>query len=226
MPDFTREAAHGGRVAGVDEVGRGPLAGPVVAAAVVFPGGVPELLAPLLDDSKRLTASQRERALAALRASGAAEIAVAAASVSEIARLNVLHASLLAMRRAVARLPAAPDLALVDGNQPPALPCPVRCVVGGDALSLSIAAASIAAKVTRDRLMARLDRRHPGYGWASNMGYGTAAHREALWRLGATAAPPRRVRRSGKAGYGISRPALGAEGSVPSHPTARTTPCP
>ena len=187
MPDFTREAAHGGRVAGVDEAGRGPLAGPVIAAAVVFPGGVPESLAPLLDDSKRLSAAQRERALAAMRASGAAEIAVAAASVTEIARLNVLRASLLAMRRAVARLPTPPDLALVDGNQPPSLPCPVRCVVGGDGLSLSIAAASIAAKVTRDGLMAQLDRRHPGYGWARNAGYGTAAHREALRRLGATA---------------------------------------
>ena len=187
MPDFTREAANGGRVAGVDEAGRGPLAGPVVAAAVVFPGGVPESLAPLLGDSKTLLAGQRERALAAMRASGAAEIAVAAASVAEITRLNVLRASLLAMRRAVARLPTPPDLALVDGNQPPSLPCPVRCVVGGDGLSLSIAAASIAAKVTRDGLMAQLDRRHPGYGWARNAGYGTAAHREALRRLGATA---------------------------------------
>ena len=186
MPDFTREAAHGGRVAGVDEVGRGPLAGPVVAAAVVFPRGVPDALAPLLDDSKRLSAAARERALAAMLASGAAEIAVAAASVSEIARLNVLGAALLAMRRAVERLPALPQLALVDGNQPPALPCPVRCLVGGDGLSLSIAAASIAAKVARDSLMARLDGRHPGYGWASNAGYGTAAHLAALRRLGPT----------------------------------------
>ena len=186
MPDFTREAAHGGRVAGVDEVGRGPLAGPVVAAAVVFPQGVPGSLAALLDDSKRLSAPARERALAAMRASGAAEIAVAAASVPEIARLNVLGASLLAMRRAVERLPARPDLALVDGNQTPSLPCPVRCLVGGDGLSLSIAAASIAAKVVRDKLMRRLDKRHPGYGWASNAGYGTAAHLAALHRLGPT----------------------------------------
>ena len=198
MPDFTREAAHGGRVAGVDEVGRGPLAGPVVAAAVVFPRGVPDALAPLLDDSKRLSAAARERALAAMLASGAAEIAVAAASVSEIARLNVLGAALLAMRRAVERLPALPQLALVDGNQPPALPCPVRCLVGGDGLSLSIAAASIAAKVARDSLMTRLDGRHPGYGWASNAGYGTAAHLAALRRLGPT--------RHHRAGFGPMPP--------------------
>jgi ribonuclease HII len=201
-PDFTREAAHGGRVAGVDEVGRGPLAGPVVAAAVVFPCGVPLALAPLLDDSKRLTAAQREAALAAIRASGAAEIAVAAASVTEIARLNILGASLLAMRRAVARLAPPPDIALVDGDRPPpGLPCPVRCVVGGDGLSLSIAAASIAAKVVRDRLMARLGQRYPGYGWAANAGYGTAAHRAALGRLGPT--------RHHRAGFGAVRVASG-----------------
>lgn len=196
-PDFTREAAHGGRVAGVDEVGRGPLAGPVVAAAVVFPYGVPDALAPLLDDSKRLSAAARERALTAMRASGVAEIAVAAASVAEIARLNVLGAALLAMRRAVERLPAPPHLALVDGNQPPTLPCPVHCLIRGDGLSLSIAAASIAAKVARDRLMARLDSRHPGYGWASNAGYGTAAHLAALQRLGST--------RHHRAGFGPVR---------------------
>lgn len=197
MPDFTREAAHGGRVAGVDEVGRGPLAGPVLAAAVVFPRGVPDALAPLLDDSKKLSAAQRELAFAALLASGAAEIAIAAASVAEIARLNVLGATLLAMRRAVARLPSLPDMALVDGNQPPTLACAVRCVVCGDGLSLSIAAASIAAKVARDRLMVRLDLRHPGYGWASNVGYATAAHRAALRRLGAT--------RHHRAGFGAVR---------------------
>ena len=182
-PDFTREARHGGRVAGVDEAGRGPLAGPVVAAAVVFPGGVPDALAALLDDSKKLSAAARESAYSALRVSGA-EIGVGAASVAEIARLNILHASLLAMRRAVLRLPATPDLALVDGNQAPALPCSVTCCVGGDALSLSIAAASIVAKVIRDRAMARLGRRYPGYGWAANAGYGTATHRAALLALG------------------------------------------
>ncbi len=186
MPDFCLETAAGGRVAGVDEAGRGPLAGPVVAAAVVFPDGVPAALAALLDDSKKLTADRRERALAALRAQDGIEIGIGAASVAEIARLNILQAALLAMRRAVARLPAPPDLALIDGNKAPNLPCPARCVIGGDAISLSIAAASIVAKVVRDRAMARLDARHPGYGWSGNAGYGTAPHRDALRRLGAT----------------------------------------
>jgi ribonuclease HII len=186
MPNFALEKAAGGRVAGVDEVGRGPLAGPVVAAAVVFPTGVPRKLAVLLDDSKKLTAQQRGVAFDALRASGRAEIAVAAASVTEIDRLNILRAALLAMCRAVARLPAPPDFALVDGNVPPGLACPVRCVVGGDARCLSIAAASIVAKVVRDRAMARLAVRWPGYGWETNAGYATEFHRAALLRLGPT----------------------------------------
>ena len=186
MPDFSIESAHGGLVAGVDEAGRGPLAGPVVAAAVVFEGGVPDALALLLDDSKQLDPQQRATAYAALHASGAARIAVGAASVAEIGRINILRASLLAMARAVARLPTLPDLAIVDGNMPPTLACPVRCVVGGDGLSLSIAAASIVAKVTRDRAMARLARRCPGYGWDTNAGYATPPHRAALRALGVT----------------------------------------
>ncbi|MBV9250570.1 MAG: ribonuclease HII [Acetobacteraceae bacterium] len=186
MPNFRIEKAAGGRVAGVDEVGRGPLAGPVVAAAVVFPTGVPRKLAALLDDSKKLTIEERDTAFAALRASGRAEIALGAASVAEINRLNILHAALLAMRRAVARLPSAPVLVLVDGNQPPPMDYPVRCVVGGDARCLSIAAASIVAKVVRDRAMARLAVRFPGYGWDTNVGYATEFHREALRRLGPT----------------------------------------
>jgi ribonuclease HII len=186
MPSLHIEWRAGGRVAGVDEAGRGPLAGPVVAAAVVFPIGVPRKLAKLLDDSKKLTAEERLAAFIALRASGLAEIGVGAASVSEIVRINILQAALLAMRRAVARLPAPPDLALIDGNQPPALACPVQCVIGGDGLSLSIAAASIVAKVLRDRAMARLAVRVPAYGWDSNAGYGTAWHRAALHRLGPT----------------------------------------
>ncbi len=178
-PHFKRERAHGGRVAGVDEVGRGPLAGPVVAVAVVFPHGVPRRVAPLIDDSKKLTAAQREHAARAIRA--CAEIAIAAASVDEIESLNILHASMLAMRRAVLRLRRPPELALIDGNRaPPGLPCPAECCIGGDAVSLSIAAASIIAKVTRDRAMARLAQRYPAYGWHENAGYATATHRAAL----------------------------------------------
>ena len=199
MPDFRLEMAAGGRVAGVDEAGRGPLAGPVVAAAVVLPRGVADALAGLLDDSKKLSAGQRERAFAALLASGA-EIGVGAASVGEILRLNILQAALLAMRRAVGRLPERPDLALIDGNKAPGLACPTRCVIGGDGVSLSIAAASIVAKVIRDRGMARLAARYPGYGWAENAGYGTAGHRAALLRLGVS--PHHRV------GFGTVRKIL------------------
>jgi ribonuclease HII len=189
MPDDRLERALAGRVAGVDEVGRGPLAGPVFAAAVVLPCPVPDTLAMLLDDSKKLDAARREAAFAALAEAHAArrvEIGVGAASVAEIAEKNILRAALLAMARAVARLPAPPDFVLVDGNQPPPLSCPTRCVVGGDGISLSIAAASIVAKVLRDRAMARLAARCPGYGWERNAGYGTQAHRAALLRLGPT----------------------------------------
>jgi ribonuclease HII len=189
MPDYSIESAAGGRVAGLDEAGRGPLAGPVVAAAVVLPRRVPKALAALLDDSKKLAPIQREIAFAALQAqrqAGRVQIGIGAASVAEIVRINILQATLLGMQRAVARLPALPDLALVDGNQPPLLACPVRCVVGGDALCLSIAAASIVAKVVRDRAMARLAVRYPGYGWQSNAGYATVEHRDALLRLGVT----------------------------------------
>ncbi|MDT7950089.1 MAG: ribonuclease HII [Acetobacteraceae bacterium] len=182
-PHFKRERAHGGRVAGVDEVGRGPLAGPVVAVAVVFPGGVPRRVAPLIDDSKKLTAAERHRAAIAIR--GCAEIAVGAASVAEIESLNILHASMLAMGRAILRLRLAPELALVDGNRAPTgMPCPVECCIGGDATSLSIAAASIIAKVTRDRTMLRLSARYPHYGWHENAGYATPLHRAALRQHG------------------------------------------
>ncbi len=180
MPHYRFEAGHGGRVAGVDEAGRGPLAGPVIAAAVVLGGRIPRKLARMLDDSKKLTRGERMAAHDALRAYGAADIAVGAASVSEIARLNILHASMLAMARAVRRLPQRPDLALVDGNYPPKLVCEVRCVIGGDAECLSIAAASIVAKVVRDRAMARLAVRFPHYGWEENAGYATVRHRRAL----------------------------------------------
>ena len=180
MPHYRFESQHGGRVAGVDEAGRGPLAGPVVAAAVVFGARVPRKLSRMLDDSKKLTAEERLAAYVALRVHDQAEIGIGAASVAEIKRLNILHATMLAMARAVLRLKVPPDLALVDGNYPPTLICQVRCVIGGDAECLSIAAASIVAKVVRDRAMARLAARFPQYGWDENAGYATRRHRTAL----------------------------------------------
>ena len=185
MLDFAFENSLRGVVAGVDEVGRGPLAGPVVAAALIFRSKPPRRLAEQIDDSKKLSAKSRDTIFAALIASDAI-FAVAAASVAEIAVLNIHHASLLAMRRAVARLQPPPDWALIDGNKAPKLDCKTHCVVGGDGLSLSIAAASIVAKVVRDRGMTRLDRRWPGYGWASNAGYSTKTHLAAITDLGPT----------------------------------------
>ena len=183
QPDLALERAAGGRVAGVDEAGRGPWAGPVVAAAVVFDAdGPPPRLRAMITDSKLLKAEQRAALQPAILA--CADTVVGIASVAEIDSMNILQATLLAMRRAVVRLARVPDLVLVDGNRAPRLPCPVQTVVGGDRTSLSIAAASIVAKVTRDRLMARLAADHPAYGWERNAGYGTAEHRAALARLG------------------------------------------
>lgn len=186
MPDLVLELTHGGRVAGVDEAGCGPLAGPVVAAAVIFGAGVPDDLATLIDDSKVLDARRRNLVAARLPLVPGIDMAIAAASVTEILELNILRAAQLAMKRAVSRLSVCPDLALVDGNRKPDLGVPARTVVGGDGISLSIAAASILAKVTRDRIMDRLDARWPGYDWARNAGYGTAKHRAAIGSLGCT----------------------------------------
>jgi ribonuclease HII len=185
MPDFAIEDGCRGVICGVDEAGRGPLAGPVVAAAVILDRACfAAELRESLDDSKQLRRGTREACYQALL--GCARIGVGAASVKEIDRINILRASLVAMRRAVAALGLVPDIALVDGNVPPSLPCTVKTVVKGDALSFSIAAASVIAKVTRDRLMRRLALRYDGYGWATNVGYGTPEHQAALEALGLT----------------------------------------
>ncbi len=186
MPDFSLERALGVLpVAGIDEVGRGPLAGPVLAAAVVLdPARIPQGI----DDSKKLKAAQRERIAGELQS--CAVIGLGEASVAEIDRLNILQATLLAMRRACDALSLAlgraPAYALVDGNRLPGLACPARAVIGGDGKSLSIAAASIVAKVARDRMMAGLALVHPLYGWERNAGYGTAEHLKALTQHGPT----------------------------------------
>jgi ribonuclease HII len=174
------EAACPSPVCGLDEAGRGPLAGPVSAAAVILdPDRIPEGL----NDSKMLTARARERLEAEIK-DRALAWSVAFAEVAEIEALNILHATGLAMRRAVEGLALAPAFALVDGNYAFPLPVPVRTVVGGDGVCASIAAASILAKTARDRLMAEMDRVHPGYGFAAHKGYGAPAHMEALARLG------------------------------------------
>lgn len=182
-PDFSHEQAAGlGKIAGVDEVGRGPLAGPVTAAAVILdPARLPQGLA----DSKVLTASRREALFYQLM--DMAQVSVAHASVAEIDSLNILRASHLAMERAVAGLTCASDHVLVDGNLIPSdLQGRATAIVKGDAKSLSIAAASIVAKVTRDRLMVDLASQFPGYGWAENAGYPTKQHLSALLNLGVT----------------------------------------
>ncbi|MGB8274187.1 MAG: ribonuclease HII, partial [Alphaproteobacteria bacterium] len=195
MPDLSFERGFEGPVAGVDEAGRGPWAGPVVAAAVVLEAArIPRRLLARIDDSKRLSRPVREEIYAALSAlaGGAVAIGVGASAAREIDRLNIHRATLLAMGRAVTALPIRPRVALIDGRFAPEIPCPAQTIIDGDQLSLSIAAASIIAKVTRDRIMAKLALRHPGFGWDHNAGYGTPEHREALNALG----PTRHHRRS------------------------------
>lgn len=167
-------------VAGVDEVGRGPLAGPVVAAAVVFPRGVS---LPAVNDSKKLTAPEREELERAIRAVPGVSIGIGEVSAAEIDRLDILRATWRAMQLAVEQLGKV-DFILVDGRPVKGLPYPSRAMVGGDGRSASIAAASIVAKVYRDRLMEEYETRYPGYGFAGHKGYGTAEHLEALRRLG------------------------------------------
>ncbi len=178
-PCFKLERDHPMPLAGVDEAGRGPLAGPVVAAAVVldrvrFPRGI--------DDSKKLTAEAREGLYVRIRRMAA--VGVGIAEVEEIDRINIFHATMLAMARAVEALGVEPAMVLVDGNRLPKWGHPAVAVVAGDGKCRSIAAASIIAKVTRDRIMRQYHAAHPGYGWARNKGYATADHRAALIRLG------------------------------------------
>jgi ribonuclease HII len=167
-------------IAGVDEAGRGPLAGPVVAAAVILcPGGITGL-----DDSKKLTERRREALFDRILAD--CTVGIGLAGVEEIDRLNILWATMLAMERAVGALGTDPAEVLVDGNRCPDWRWRSRAIVGGDAIEPCISAASIVAKVTRDRMMRDADAVHPGYGWASNKGYGSAAHLAALRTLGPT----------------------------------------
>src|ERR1700742_689049 len=186
MPHYIFEARAAktvtGPIAGVDEAGRGPLAGPVVAAAVILdrkriPKG--------LNDSKQLCEEDREELYPRIMEMAVA-VGVGEASVGEIDLVNIRQATHLAMVRAVRALQVAAEFALVDGNDAPALPCPCDTLVDGDARSLSIAAASIIAKVTRDRMMMALHEAHPGYNWRSNKGYGTAEHYAGLKRHGVT----------------------------------------
>lgn len=182
LPDLSFEhAAPASPVCGVDEAGRGPWAGPVAAAAVILGPAPPEGL----NDSKKLSAARRDALCDAIRETCA--VGVGMATVAEIDAMNILQATFLAMRRAVSTLPTTPAHALIDGNrEPTGLPCPATTVIKGDGRSLSIAAASIVAKVTRDRLMRRLAAEFPQYGWDRNMGYGVKAHAEALSLHGVT----------------------------------------
>ena len=180
-PDFSFERQCYGPVCGVDEAGRGPLAGPVVAAAVILtPARIPEGL----NDSKALSSKQRELLLNMLEKN--AHIGIGISEPEEIDRMNILGATLIAMRRAVLALPILPDMALIDGNKLPKLPCNAQALIKGDSRSLSIAAASIVAKVTRDRLMMEAGTRYPGYGLAGHKGYPTKAHIDAVKHLGAS----------------------------------------
>jgi ribonuclease HII len=187
VPDYAFETRmtgqYGPLIAGIDEAGRGPLAGPVVAAAVILdPANIPAGI----DDSKKVPEARREKLFDAINRA-AVGVGIGMASVAEIDEINILQATFLAMHRAVAALSPAPAFALIDGRDAPAVGCPAAAVIKGDGKCLSIAAASIVAKVTRDAIMRELDAESPGYGWAKNKGYGTASHRNAISALGTTA---------------------------------------
>ena len=185
MPDFAIEDEVGGLVVGVDEAGRGPWAGPVVAGAVIIKDrNLSDLLLKGLDDSKKLSAVKRDKLYEELfvaQSEGKLIVGIGEASAKEIDEHNILQATFLAMKRAVDKLGIVPDMAIVDGNQMPKnFPCKCRTVIKGDARSMSIAAASIAAKVYRDRLMCDLAKKYPYYGFEKNAGYGTALHQKGL----------------------------------------------
>lgn len=180
-PDLSIEKNYSGIIAGIDEVGRGPWAGPVVSAAVVFTNhNLPKSLSDHIHDSKKLTEKKRDLLYDALIGFDDCHIAIAEATVEEIDQLNIAQATFLAMQRAVTSLGMDIDVALIDGRSVPDLPCKAVPVVGGDSISLSIAAASIIAKVSRDRYMRDLAKEFPDYGWETNVGYGTKAHQLAL----------------------------------------------
>ncbi|PIR39434.1 MAG: ribonuclease HII [Alphaproteobacteria bacterium CG11_big_fil_rev_8_21_14_0_20_39_49] len=181
MPDFSIEDGFRGVIAGVDEAGRGPWAGPVVAGAVIlnrddFPSGI--------DDSKKISEKNREYIFDKLQE--VAQIGVGIVNVEDIDEMNILQASMLAMKKAVDNLSVKPDIALIDGNKCPVLDCKAHAVIKGDSKSLSIAAGAIIAKVTRDRIMKRIAEEFPYYGWEKNAGYGTKIHREGLEKYGVT----------------------------------------
>lgn len=175
FPDYSHEEKLGGTVAGIDEVGRGCWAGPVIAAAAVVN---PDTLPDGIQDSKKISATRREQLYHQLKY--CAIISIGMASVVEIDKLNILGATKLAMQRAYQTLPVRPDHLLIDGNQLPEIPCPMYPVIKGDSVSLSIAAASIVAKVTRDTIMQELAQTFPHYGWENNAGYGTKSHIQGL----------------------------------------------
>lgn len=188
-PSFRLEQQFQGVVAGVDEAGCGPWAGPVVAGAVIFMDyDLSSALLVGIHDSKKLTASKRQQIFETLMANHGKGLILAhgLASVEEIDALNIAEATKLAMQRAVSALACCPDMALVDGIRKPKLPCPLQTVIKGDQISYSIAAASIVAKVVRDQIMHELSKSYPEYGWANNAGYGTATHSDALAIHGVT----------------------------------------